>query len=317
MSQTIDTSLTGDNASNFPGVWADFLDAIFTSHSGTSRPSYAETPTLWYNTSDKTFYAYDGTSDIALFTLDTTNHVVNPRIGGGTATLASGSTVDLGSVAATAITLTGTTTITSFGSSMKAGQIKTVVSTSALSITHNGTSLIIPGAANLAVDAGGALVVLCVSEGNYRVLSYLASAGLVTPTTLTAYAPLASPTFTGVPAAPTAAAATSTTQLATTAFVNGTALTLAAGTTAATQTARDDSTKVATTAYVDALSQIAHDAIGSYKLIATVSTYVTGTAYSGSVVGATAEQSWVCTQGSSSSTNIGTGVYICLFRRVS
>lgn len=36
---------------------------------------------------------------------------------------------------------------------------------------------------------------------------------------LSAYAPLASPTFTGVPAAPTASAATSTTQLATTAFV--------------------------------------------------------------------------------------------------
>jgi hypothetical protein len=37
--------------------------------------------------------------------------------------------------------------------------------------------------------------------------------------TLTGVAPLASPTFTGTPAAPTAAAATNTTQLATTAFV--------------------------------------------------------------------------------------------------
>ena len=36
---------------------------------------------------------------------------------------------------------------------------------------------------------------------------------------LSAYAPLASPTFTGTPAAPTASAGTSTTQLATTAFV--------------------------------------------------------------------------------------------------
>jgi len=37
----------------------------------------------------------------------------------------------------------------------------------------------------------------------------------------TGYAPLADPTFTGVPAAPTAGAGTNTTQLATTAFVNG------------------------------------------------------------------------------------------------
>ena len=36
----------------------------------------------------------------------------------------------------------------------------------------------------------------------------------------TSRAPLASPTFTGVPAAPTATAGTNTTQVATTAFVN-------------------------------------------------------------------------------------------------
>jgi len=46
------------------------------------------------------------------------------------------------------------------------------------------------------------------------------AAGAVTATKLdTAYAPIASPTLTGVPAAPTATAATNTTQLATTAFV--------------------------------------------------------------------------------------------------
>jgi hypothetical protein len=42
---------------------------------------------------------------------------------------------------------------------------------------------------------------------------------------LTAYAPLASPHFTGIPTAPTAAAATNTTQLATTAFVQAAVVT--------------------------------------------------------------------------------------------
>jgi len=51
--------------------------------------------------------------------------------------------------------------------------------------------------------------------------------GLVTAATNQNYAPLASPTFTGVPAAPTATAGTATTQIATTAFV-GTAITNAA-----------------------------------------------------------------------------------------
>ncbi len=84
--------------------------------------------------------------------------------------------------------------------------------------------------------------------------------------TSTAFAPLASPTFTGIPAAPTAAALTSTTQVATTAFVTaadnlkanlasptftGTP-TLPTGTIAVTQAANNNSTAVATTAYVDA-----------------------------------------------------------------
>lgn len=48
--------------------------------------------------------------------------------------------------------------------------------------------------------------------------------GYITSSSLSTYAPLASPTFTGTPAAPTASAGTNTTQIATTAFV-GTAIT--------------------------------------------------------------------------------------------
>ena len=75
---------------------------------------------------------------------------------------------------------------------------------------------------------------------------------------LTIYAPLASPTLTGVPAAPTASANTSTTQVATTAFVMtevGDYALLASptltGTPAAPTAAADtNTTQVATTAYV-------------------------------------------------------------------
>lgn len=45
--------------------------------------------------------------------------------------------------------------------------------------------------------------------------------GLAKASELSSYAPLASPTFTGTPSAPTAAAGTNTTQIATTAFVRG------------------------------------------------------------------------------------------------
>lgn len=72
-------------------------------------------------------------------------------------------------------------------------------------------------------------------------------------------APLASPTLTGTPAAPTAAQGTNTTQIATTAMVHSEAVLLAplaspaltGNPTATTQTAGNNSTRLATTAYVD------------------------------------------------------------------
>lgn len=71
------------------------------------------------------------------------------------------------------------------------------------------------------------------------------------------YAPLASPTFTGTPSLPTGTTAvtqtagTSGTSVATTGFVNGTALTLTTGSTAATQAANTSNTTVATTAFAN------------------------------------------------------------------
>ena len=94
------------------------------------------------------------------------------------------------------------------------------------------------------------------------------------------YATLASPTFTGVPAAPTATAGTSTTQLATTAFVT-TADNLKApiasptftGTPAApTATAGTSTTQLATTAFVATESALKANLLDAYVT-------VTGTTY--------------------------------------
>lgn len=84
-----------------------------------------------------------------------------------------------------------------------------------------------------------------VSSGTTGQIAYYASSG----TTVSGTTALPSGTT-----ATTPSAADNTTKVATTAFVNGTALTLTSGTTAATQSASDNSTKVATTAYADGLS---------------------------------------------------------------
>lgn len=85
------------------------------------------------------------------------------------------------------------------------------------------------------------------------------------------FAPLVSPTFTGVPAAPTAADATSTTQLATTAYAvtrvaNALSSSPALGgnPTTTTQTAGNNSTRVATTAFVATEIQGIFDGTSAY-----------------------------------------------------
>ncbi len=118
--------------------------------------------------------------------------------------------------------------------------------------------------------AGGGDVVGPASAVNDRLAAFdLATGKLIKDSGVTAasLAPLAGPTFTGVPAAPTAAPSTNTTQLATTAFVEAARVILAAadalkaplasptltGTPAApTASPGVNTTQIATTAFVDA-----------------------------------------------------------------
>lgn len=87
--------------------------------------------------------------------------------------LASAGTTDLGTIATHAVNITGTTTITAFGSSASTAlPIYRLKFASALQITHNATSLIIPGGGSLSVAANDALVVEYLGSGNWRVLSH-------------------------------------------------------------------------------------------------------------------------------------------------
>jgi hypothetical protein len=86
--------------------------------------------------------------------------------------VASSATTDLGAAATDVIRITGTTGITSFGTD--ANQLKFVYFAAALTITHNGTSLILPGSANLSVKADDAMIVASDASGNWRTISYQA-----------------------------------------------------------------------------------------------------------------------------------------------
>ena len=91
-------------------------------------------------------------------------------------TVASATTTDLGSVPGRYVTVSGTTTITGLGT-IKAGTIKFVKFAGILTLTHNATSLILPGAGNILTAAGDAAIFVSEGSGNWRCLNYTPASG--------------------------------------------------------------------------------------------------------------------------------------------
>ncbi|CAO4174967.1 gp53-like domain-containing protein [Methylorubrum populi] len=94
----------------------------------------------------------------------------------GTATMASASTVDLGSAPAGKVLITGTAAITSFGPGKNLERRCFIVDGGAV-LKHAATSLSLPGRADIATAAGDQFVALSDSAGNWRVTSYQRASG--------------------------------------------------------------------------------------------------------------------------------------------
>jgi hypothetical protein len=85
--------------------------------------------------------------------------------------VASAGTVDLGAQTGNFIIISGVTTITAFGT-VSSGIWKVVRFSGALTLTYNGTSLILPGAANITTVAGDVACFLSEGSGNWRCVWY-------------------------------------------------------------------------------------------------------------------------------------------------
>ncbi|MBN9023120.1 MAG: hypothetical protein J0H08_13715 [Rhizobiales bacterium] len=90
-------------------------------------------------------------------------------------TVASASTCDILGAASPRVAISGTTTITSFGTG--ANKIRLVRFAGALTLTHNGTSLILPTGRNIAVEAGDTCLVASDGSSNARVFAYQRASG--------------------------------------------------------------------------------------------------------------------------------------------
>ena len=94
--------------------------------------------------------------------------------------IASATTTDIGAATGMFVHITGTTTITGFGTKT-AGVKRIVIFDGILTLTHNATSLILPGGANITTAAGDAAVMVSEGSGNWRCVSYVAAASLGGP----------------------------------------------------------------------------------------------------------------------------------------
>lgn len=136
---------------------------------------WIDTSTAGYNIVKR----YDATSWVIETVIDTANHIALAPIGGGSATLASASTTNLGSKYEGFINITGTTTINSFGSSSLTGQAKIVKFGGALQLTYNGTSMILPGGANINTAAGDCAIMVPLGSGNWQCVAYMRADGSI------------------------------------------------------------------------------------------------------------------------------------------
>ena len=93
------------------------------------------------------------------------------------ADIASASTADIGAATGNLVHITGTTGITALGT-VQAGTVRRVVFDAALTLTHNGTSLILPTAANITTASGDTAEFVSEGSGNWRCLRYTRATGL-------------------------------------------------------------------------------------------------------------------------------------------
>lgn len=97
--------------------------------------------------------------------------VVRQYLASPASNMASGSTVDLSTADGFYVNITGTTTITSFGTE-DSGIHYLLKFAGALTLTHNATSLILPGGQSITTQAGDLAWVVSEGSGNWRVIFY-------------------------------------------------------------------------------------------------------------------------------------------------
>jgi hypothetical protein len=165
------------------------IDAVASCNSGGSSPTAqflsgaASLGNCWLNTTNNSVNIYDGTNWNTVAWVDAVNHLIIGQIGGGgQSTVASASTANLcgalqANIRGSNVLISGTTTITSFGSNCFLGQVKLLTFGAAATLTYNATSMILPTGASITTAAGDTAVAIYLGTGNWQVLFYQRATG--------------------------------------------------------------------------------------------------------------------------------------------
>ena len=156
---------------------AAVFQGLTVNHIGTARPAWARAGLIWIDNSATPWVRkfYDGTDDIPLERIDATNN--RAVFEGVKATdIASASSIDLGAATGGFVHVTGTTTISALGT-VAAGVTRLVRFAGALLLVHNGTSLILPGAASITTAANDIALFVSEGSGNWRCAVYTRADG--------------------------------------------------------------------------------------------------------------------------------------------
>lgn len=157
---------------------ASLFESLLRTHKGSAAPAWLPEGGLWVDDSASPWLLMlklaSGSQVLGRIDATGLRYLVERTKG---ADLASAATVNLSAALGDLVHITGTTTITSFGSANQ-GTERTLVFDGALTLTHSA-NLILPGAANITTAAGDVAVVRSEGAGVWRLVSYQRASGRV------------------------------------------------------------------------------------------------------------------------------------------
>lgn len=178
---------------NQPGIVYRMADndgkrALMSHHKGSNAPDYAEAGTIWLDDAQTPWAMkiYDGADWIAMADVDAIENTFT-LTGGGSGSqvnheeseVSAGATIDLGAMETNNVLVTGSATVTGFGSSADlTNPIYHVRFAGAMTLTHHAANLILPGAKNVTTAAGDYALFLYQGDGSWRCLSYQRASGV-------------------------------------------------------------------------------------------------------------------------------------------